>query len=73
MTAKKGTVKNRQTLTTGGGAFIVKLPDGSEQRLESNDNGITASLYVHPEWSTFTIIYRYNNKENSRNITVAPK
>lgn len=73
LTAKKGTVNNRQTLTTGGGAFIVKLPNGSEQRLESNDNGITASLYVHPEWSTFTIIYRYNNKENSRNITVAPK
>lgn len=73
LTAKKGPVNNRQTLTTGGGAFIVKLPNGSEQRLESNDNGITASLYVHPEWSTFTIIYRYNNKENSRNITVAPK
>lgn len=73
LTAKKGTVNNRQTLTTGGGAFIVKLPNGSEQRLESNDNGITASLYVHPEWSTFTIIYRYNNKKNSRNITVAPK
>lgn len=73
LTAKKGTVRNRQTLTTGGGAFIVKLPNGSEQRLESNDNGITASLYVNPEWSAFTIIYRYNNKEESRIIkTVAP-
>ena len=72
LTAKKGNVNNRQTLTTGGGAFIVKLPNGSEQQLESNDNGITASLYVRPEWSSFTIIYRYNNKETSRNITVAP-
>ena len=70
LTAKKGNVGNRQTLTTGGGAFIVKLPNGSEEQLESNDNGITASLYVRPEWSSFTIIYRYNNKEKSREITV---
>ena len=70
LTAKKGNVDNRQTLTTGGGAFIVKLPNGSEEQLESNDNGITASLYVRPEWSSFTIIYRYNNKEKSRKITV---
>lgn len=74
LTAKKGYGDNRQTLTTGGGAFIVKLPNGSEQQLESNDNGITASLYVQPEWSSFTIIYRYKDQEKSRNITaVAPK
>lgn len=74
LTAKKGYGDNRQTLTTGGGAFIVKLPNGSEQQLESNDNGITASLYVQPEWSSFTIIYRYKDQGKSRNITaVAPK
>lgn len=74
LTAKKGPVDNRQTLTTGGGAFIVKLPNGSEQQLESNDNGITASLYVQPKWSSFTIIYRYKDQEESRNITaVDPK
>lgn len=73
LTAKKGDVTNRQTLATGGGAFIVKMPNGIEQQLESNDNGITASLHVQSEWSTFTIIYKYNNIEKkSRMIKVAP-
>lgn len=73
LTAKKGSTQSRQTLTTGGGVFIVQLPDGQEQQLTSNDNGITASLYVRPDWNSFTIIYRYNDKEISRLVTaVAP-
>lgn len=73
LTAKKGKKNNRQNLSTGGGVFIVKLPNGQEQQLESQDNGITASLYVQPEWSSFTIIYRYNNNEISRDVTVVDR
>lgn len=69
LTAKKGNINNRQPLTTGGGSFIVKLPNGDEKVLKSQDNGITASLYVDPDWTTFTIIYRFNSIEKSRNIT----
>ena len=71
--AKKGDKNNRQKLTTGGGAFFVKLKN-KEQKLESKDNGKTASMYVKPEWSTFTIIYKYNNSDkSSREVTAVDK
>lgn len=67
LTAKKGSKPNLQKLTAGGGVFIVRLPDGQEETLESKDNGITASLHV--EWDKFTIIYRYNDKDTFREVT----
>ena len=73
LTAKKGGSKHLQKLSSGGGLFIVKLPDGKEEELTSSDNGITASLYVRPEWNNFKIIYRYNNKDFVRIVqTVKP-
>ena len=73
LTAKKGGSKHLQKLSSGGGLFIVKLPDGKEEELTSSDNGITASLYVRPEWNKFQIIYRYNNKDFVRRVqTVKP-
>jgi hypothetical protein len=68
LTAKKGPSGNRQPLTTGGGKFVVKLSDGTEQQLESKDNGITASLYVETFWDDFKIIYRCDSKEIERSV-----
>lgn len=71
LTAKKGDKDHRKILSNGGGEFIVKLSDGTELPLESDNNGITASLYVNPQWEKFTIIYRYNKKElKNRPVTV---
>ena len=70
--AKKGDKKSRKNLSSGGGKFIVKLPDNTEHPLPSNDNGITASLYVKPGWTSFTIIYRYDEKDLA-NRTVSVK
>lgn len=73
LTAKKGNMHNRQNLSTGGGVFIVKLPNGQKQQLESKDNGITASLYVKPEWTDLLIVYRFNNQDLfSRKVKVSP-
>ena len=69
--AKKGAWGNRTSLSTGGGEFIVILPDSTEHRLTSSDNGITASLYVKPDWTKFKIIYRYDNRDlGTRNVNV---
>ena len=70
LTAKKGPKKNRKNLSTGGGVFVVKLPDNTEIQLQSTDNGKTADLYVDPEWKSFTIIYRYGDSDvKDRKIT----
>lgn len=70
--AKKGTKRNRQPLCTGGGEFIIKLPDHKEIKLTSHDGGKTVTLNVELNWTNFKIIYRYKGRDvYSRDITVS--